>query len=137
MELIIYSDGGARGNPGPAAIGVVISDNSGKELKAIKEYIGEGTNNQAEYKALLRGLNEAQSMQAEKVVCYLDSELVVKQLNGKYKIKEPGLQVIAAEVLKLFSKFKSIEFKHVPRAENARADQLVNEALDEQVKTGE
>jgi ribonuclease HI len=132
MELIIHSDGGARGNPGPAGIGVVISDLNGNEIKAVKEYIGEATNNQAEYKALIRGLTEAISMQAEKVTCNLDSELVVKQLNGQYKIKEPGLQVLAAEALRLTPKFKQIKFQHVRREKNVRADELVNQALDEE-----
>lgn len=130
LKLISFSDGGARGNPGPAAIGVVIQDESGKELKGIKETIGETTNNQAEYKALLRAVNEAISMQATELLCNLDSELVVKQLQGKYKIKETGLQVLAAEVLKLTGKFNRIEFRHVRREQNARADELVNQALD-------
>ncbi|HYC79401.1 MAG TPA: ribonuclease HI family protein [Candidatus Binatia bacterium] len=132
MELIIHSDGGARGNPGPAAIGVVVSDTNGNELKAIKEYIGEGTNNQAEYKALIKGISEAAAMGAQTITCYLDSELVVKQLNGQYKIKEPGLQVLAMHVIRSKNKFQSIEFKHVRREHNKRADQLVNEALDEE-----
>jgi ribonuclease HI len=132
MEVILFSDGGARGNPGPAGIGAVITDPNGNELKAIKEYIGETTNNQAEYRALLRGLSEVINMQAEKVTCYLDSELVVKQLNGQYKIREAGLQDLAMDVIRLKSKFKNIEFKHVRREHNKRADELVNEALDEE-----
>lgn len=132
MNLILHTDGGARGNPGPAAIGVVIANDKNEAIKTIKEYIGEGTNNQAEYKALLKGLSEASELGAESVTCFLDSELVVKQLNGLYKIKEPGLQVLAMEALKLKNKFKSVEFKHVRREQNAHADQLVNEALDEQ-----
>jgi ribonuclease HI len=134
VRLITHTDGGARGNPGPAAIGVVISDETGKELAAIKEYIGETTNNQAEYKALLRALQEAASRGAESITCYLDSELVVKQLTGLYKIKEAGLQALAMDALKLKNKFKHIEFKHVRREQNVRADQLVNEALDEKEK---
>ena len=130
MNLILHSDGGARGNPGPMGIGVVVTDEQGNVVKTIKEAVGEGTNNQAEYKALLRGLTEAKDMNAEKVICYLDSELVVKQLNGQYKIKEPGLQVLATEALKLRNNFKLVEFKHVRREHNAHADKLVNEALD-------
>ncbi len=132
MRVIIHTDGGARGNPGPAAIGVVISDESDMQIKAIAEYIGTGTNNQAEYKALVKGLTEAKNMGAEEVICYLDSELVVKQLTGLYKIKEPGLQALASEALALTGKFKKVEFKHVPRAQNAAADKLVNQALDQE-----
>jgi ribonuclease HI len=132
MQIVIHTDGGARGNPGPAGIGVVITDANGNNLKSIGEYIGEGTNNQAEYKALLRGLSEAVAMKAEEVNCYLDSELVVKQLTGLYKIKEPGLQKLAAEALALTSRFKKVEFNHVRREHNADADKLVNQALDEQ-----
>jgi ribonuclease HI len=132
MEVTLHTDGGARGNPGPAGIGAVIHDLNGKQLKAIKEYIGETTNNQAEYRALLRGLAEAAAMGAEKITCYLDSELVVKQLNGQYKIKEPGLQELAMDVIRLKQKFKEISFKHVRREQNSAADKLVNEALDEE-----
>jgi ribonuclease HI len=133
MKLVLYTDGGARGNPGPAGIGVVIENDAGKELKLTGEYIGEGTNNQAEYKALLKGLIQAAEMGADEITCYLDSELVVKQLSGLYRIKEAGLQALAAEILKLTSKFRSIQYKHVPRERNARADKLVNQALDEQM----
>lgn len=135
MHLITHTDGGARGNPGPAAIGVVISDESGREIAGLQEYIGETTNNQAEYRALLRALQEAADKGAESVTCYLDSELVVKQLNGLYKIKEAGLQALAMEAIKLKNKFKKVEFKHVRREQNVRADELVNQALDEQEKT--
>lgn len=130
MELVIHSDGGARGNPGPAGIGVVISDPSGKVIKGIGEYIGETTNNQAEYRALIKGLTESLEMGAKKVTCFLDSELVVKQLTGIYKIKEAGLQELAMDALKLKSKFQSVQFKHVKREQNVAADKLVNQALD-------
>jgi len=130
MNLTIYTDGGARGNPGPAGIGVVILDEAGNELKGIGEAIGDMTNNQAEYRALLRGLAEADAMGAAEVFCYLDSELVVKQLMGLYKIREPGLQLLAAEALKLAKNFKNVRYKHVPREKNARADGLYNDALD-------
>jgi ribonuclease HI len=132
MHLTIYTDGGARGNPGPSAIGVVILDQNGQEIKAIKELVGIGTNNQAEYKALQKGLTEAHVLGAEELSCFLDSELVVKQLTGLYKIKEPGLQLLAADILRLTKQFKKIEFKHVRRNKNARADELVNQALDEE-----
>ncbi|OGE87729.1 MAG: hypothetical protein A3J07_03380 [Candidatus Doudnabacteria bacterium RIFCSPLOWO2_02_FULL_49_13] len=131
-KLIIYSDGGARGNPGPGGIGFVIFDAGGKELKRFKHYLGVATNNQAEYRALIAALIEANKLGFERVVCRLDSELVVRQLTGQYKIKEPGLKSLAAEVLALTQKFLQVEFNHVPRAQNKIADQLVNEALDEQ-----
>lgn len=130
QEYSIFSDGGARGNPGPAGIGAVISDDSGNLLAEISEYIGNGTNNQAEYKALIAALAKASEMRLERVTCHLDSELVVKQLRGEYKIREAGLQLLANEVLKLIKDFESVRFKHVPREKNRLADRLVNEALD-------
>jgi ribonuclease HI len=132
-KLIIYSDGGSRGNPGAAAIGFVIYDLGGKVIKHFKHYLGITTNNQAEYKALIAALEEAVVLGAKQVVCHLDSELVVRQLQGKYKIKEPGLKPLAADALRLTAKFELVEFVHVPREKNKLADQLVNEALDEEL----
>ncbi|HEX9503213.1 MAG TPA: ribonuclease HI family protein [Patescibacteria group bacterium] len=129
-KLIIYTDGGARGNPGPAAVGVAIYNVSGREMERYKKYIGTATNNQAEYKALIAALELATTMGAESLVCHMDSELIVRQLQGKYKIRDSELGVLAAEVLRQTSKFKQIEFVHVPREKNKLADQLVNEALD-------
>ena len=100
-KVIIYSDGGARGNPRPAAIGYVISDEHSDILKKIGKVIGSTTNNQAEYKALIAALESAKELGATHVVCYLDSELVVKQITGLYKIKEPGLQALAMDVLRI------------------------------------
>jgi ribonuclease HI len=136
-NLLIHSDGGARGNPGPAAIGVVLYSVNGDDylkIGELKEYIGETTNNVAEYTALLKGLEEAKKLGYSKVHCNLDSELVVKQLNGLYKIKEPTLQGLAQKVLVLRNSFKNVIFAHVPRAKNAEADKLVNEALDAREK---
>jgi ribonuclease HI len=129
INLTIYSDGGARGNPGSAAIGVVIYDGD-KIVKKISKTIGETTNNQAEYQALIAGLKKAQELGANTAKCFLDSELVVSQVTGKYKVKEPRLQEKVAEVLKLTNKFDSVDFKHVPREKNQLADALVNKALD-------
>ncbi len=129
-SYIIYTDGGARGNPGPAAIGLVIYAASGKEVERYGKYIGTTTNNQAEYRALLVALELVQKFAPDKVVCHLDSELVVRQLQGKYKIKESGLVSLASDVFRLTNKLKQIEFVHVPREKNKLADQLVNEALD-------
>ena len=130
-KLITFSDGGARGNPGPAGIGFVIYDEAGKLLYKKGAVLDFTTNNQAEYQALIAALKESKNLGATALICNLDSELVVKQLQGKYKIKEPGLQVLASEALRLTSKFASVEFVHVPREKNKLADELVNQALDD------
>ena len=129
-KLIIYTDGGARGNPGPAAVGVVIYNAGHKELERYKKYLGTTTNNQAEYRALIAALEIAIRLSAESIVCHLDSELVVRHLQGKYKVREAGLVELASEALRLTQKFKQVEFVHIPREKNKLADQLVNEALD-------
>ena len=142
--LIIHSDGGARGNPGPAGIGVVLQSEdtaavagsapSNQTIIAeIQKYIGETTNNVAEYSALLAGLNRAEELGYANIRCFLDSELVVKQLNGQYKIREPHLQQLAAEVLRLRNKFANVTFTHVRREKNSHADKLVNAAIDAHV----
>ncbi len=131
-KIIIYTDGGARGNPGPAGVGVSIQDGGGVELGYISEYMGKTTNNQAEYEALYRALLKAKEMglgQAQ-VEVRLDSELVVKQINGLYKVKEPGMKEQFARVKKLCQEYPTISFTHVRREQNKRADQLVNEAID-------
>jgi ribonuclease HI len=130
-KLIIYTDGGARGNPGPSAIGVVIYDAGFKEIQRFKDYLGTTTNNQAEYRALIAALELALKLGGRDLICHLDSELVVKQLTGKYKVKETNLKSVVSEVLRLTSRFERVEFVHVPREKNKLADQLVNEALDE------
>lgn len=131
-KMIIHTDGGARGNPGPAGIGAVLEwDDQKVELK---EYIGEGTNNQAEYKAVLMALEKATELEAQEIDLYLDSELVQKQLNREYKIKDAELGKIFIKVWNLCQKFKKIKFIHVPRSENKEADRLVNEILDENLK---
>src|SRR5690242_17270216 len=112
-SVIIYTDGGARGNPGPAAIGVVIYDSANQELSRISRAIGETTNNQAEYQALIAGLQTAFEFGAKEVNCYLDSELVVRQLQGKYKVREEGLKPLATQVLALTQKFSKISFSHI------------------------
>lgn len=129
-ELItVFTDGGARGNPGPAAIGGVIL--RGREtLEEFSHYIGEKTNNQAEYAALLAGLERAAKHTDVAVECVLDSELVVKQLNGQYKVKSPELKKLAHQVRHLEERFKTVTYRHTRREGNARADALVNEALD-------
>ena len=129
-KITLYSDGGARGNPGPAGIGYVLLDEKGKTLAEEGAYIGEATNNQAEYKALLAGLMKAQDLGAEEVDCYLDSELAVKQLNGEYKVKNEGLKPIFTHVRSFYTVFRKITFSHVRREKNKRADAMVNVAID-------
>jgi ribonuclease HI len=128
--VVINTDGGARGNPGPAGTGVVIKDESGNVLYAVGEYVGETTNNVAEYKALIRALEQAVILSANIVKVNMDSELIVKQMNGQYKIKEPTLQELAGIVLKLRNKFQNVTFTHVRREFNKEADLLVNQAID-------
>lgn len=129
-KLIIYTDGGARGNPGPAAIGAVIGG------KKYGEYIGETTNNVAEYQAVIFAFKKAKALLGSKkageteVLLNMDSELLTKQFNAEYKVKDPDLQSLFVEVWNLKQDFKSVEFRHVPREQNKEADRLVNEALD-------
>lgn len=138
MKTIIYTDGGARGNPGPAAIGVVFCDETGKILKKYSNYIGEATNNIAEYQAalfamqkakVLFGKDESKRMDIE---FRLDSELVVKQMNHEYKIQEETLQSLFFKIWNLMLDFGSVKFIHIPREKNKEADALVNEELDKQ-----
>ncbi len=128
--VTVYTDGGARGNPGPAAIGGVIR-RDGETVEEFSAYIGERTNNQAEYAALLAGLERAAKYTDVTVECVLDSELVVKQLNGQYKVKSPELQKLAHQVRHLEERFKTVTYRHTRRDGNVRADALVNRALDE------
>lgn len=132
-NLIIYTDGGARGNPGPAGIGIVICSTGGK-CKKFSQYIGRTTNNQAEYRALIFALEKAQALHPEKVVCYLDSELIAKQLNGIYKVKNKDLKPLFEEVKRFVSRFKNIHFCHVLREKNKQADKLVNRAIDKALR---
>lgn len=130
MKLVVHVDGGARGNPGPAAIGVVVSDSGGGTVEELGEPIGETTNNVAEYRALLRGLERARALGAEEVEVVGDSELVAKQINGQYKVKHAGLKPLHAEALQALGGFDRWRVRTVPRAQNAAADALVNAALD-------
>ncbi|KKU49024.1 MAG: Ribonuclease H [Parcubacteria group bacterium GW2011_GWA2_46_9] len=129
-DLIIYTDGGARGNPGPAAIGIVIKSNSGSLLKTFGRYIGVSTNNQAEYRALIAALEEAKKMGAERIKCFLDSELLVKQLKREYRVKDKDLQSLFVQAWNLTINFKNVSFNHIPRERNKEADLAVNKALD-------
>jgi len=129
-RVTVNVDGGARGNPGPAAIGVVLRDGDGQVLREVGETIGEATNNVAEYKALLRGIGLAAELGADEVDLIGDSELVVRQVEGRYKVKNAGIKTLHAEVKRALRGFGSWSIHHVRRAENADADRLVNEALD-------
>lgn len=126
----LFTDGGSRGNPGPAATGVVILDIEDNVVKKSSQYLGETTNNQAEYQALLEGLNLAESLGINELAVYMDSELIVRQVNGLYKIKNKDLKPLYEQVNKSASRFKEITFTHVPRAMNKLADELVNYTLD-------
>lgn len=130
--LTIYTDGGSRGNPGAAAIGLVIKTESGELLYSHGSYIGITTNNVAEYSALIKALEEAFNLGATNVKIHMDSELIVKQMQGLYKIKEPTLQTLATQVKSLLQKFEAHSFTHVRREFNKEADAMVNKALDEQ-----
>jgi len=130
MKLTINTDGGSRGNPGPSGIGAVLVDQKGGILKEISEYIGEGTNNQAEYTALVRALEEAKKLKADEVSIFMDSELIVKQIKQEYKVKNKDLGVLFVKVWNLLQKFAKWDIKHVRREKNKKADELVNKALD-------
>lgn len=132
MKATLHTDGGARGNPGPAGIGYVLRIQDAAETIEIEhgEYIGETTNNQAEYKALLAGLRRAQQEGVHEIECYLDSELVVKQLNKEYRVKHEDMKPLYARVQELEKEFDVISYQHVRREKNKDADRLVNEALD-------
>lgn len=130
QKITIHTDGGARGNPGPAGIGAVLEYDDEKIL--LKEYIGEATNNQAEYKAVIMALEKAKEIGAQEVDVFLDSELVQQQLSGKYKVKNPDLGSLFVKVWNLSQNFKKIKYIHVYRNDNKEADKLVNEAIDSQ-----
>jgi ribonuclease HI len=130
--LHLFTDGGSRGNPGQAAIGVILEDPAhGKVLREYKERLGIETNNVAEYRALIAGLRIARNYQPNRLICHLDSELIVRQLNGQYQVKMPTLKPYFDEVQEIAAELPDVVFTHVPREDNYRADALVNEALDE------
>lgn len=130
MKLIVNVDGGARGNPGPAAIGVVIRDADGQIVSTVSERIGEATNNVAEYRALMAGIEGASNLGADRIELYGDSELVVRQVRGEYKVKNPGIRPLHAEVVEALARFEQWSIQHVRREQNSEADALVNDALD-------
>lgn len=129
-RLTVNVDGGARGNPGPAAIGVVVRDDGGAVLEEAGERIGETTNNVAEYRALLKGIELAAALGGSELELIGDSELVVRQVEGRYKVKNAGMKELHEEVKRALRGFDSWSIRHVRRKDNADADRLVNEALD-------
>jgi len=129
-KVIIFTDGAARGNPGPAAIGVVIQDEAGNTLARISRRLAATTNNQAEYRAIIAGLEKAVSLGVGTVVIKSDSELVVNQINGKYKIKNTALRPLYQKVVQLAGSLESLTVSYIPRNRNSEADALANKALD-------
>jgi ribonuclease HI len=130
VKVVVHVDGGARGNPGPAAAGAVISAPDGAVLDEVAEAIGVATNNVAEYRGLLLGLERARALGASEVDVVNDSELVAKQVNGTYKVKHPDMKALHAAALRALGGFERWSIRSVPRAQNAGADALVNQALD-------
>jgi ribonuclease HI len=138
-EVTVFADGGARGNPGPAAIGAVVFDPSTeppRRLAEVSETIGVATNNVAEYRAVIAGLEAAAAVRARVVHLRADSLLVVNQLRGLWKVKHPGLRPLHEEARALLQNFDDVDVAHVPRAQNAAADALVNAALDAEAAAG-
>lgn len=131
MKLTTFTDGGARGNPGPAAAGIIIKDTTGKTIAGYGEYLGKQTNNYAEYSALISALQKAKDLGATEVECVLDSELVTKQMKREYKVKEPTLQKLFIQAFNLTNAFKKVSFRHVLREKNQEADYWVNKILDD------
>lgn len=130
MRYVVHTDGAARGNPGPAAIGVVVADPAGRVVYEASRTLGVRTNNEAEYLALVAALEYLRGARIRAADFHLDSELVVRQLTGAYKVKEPRLRVLHGQVVMLLNAVPEHSIRHVRREENARADALANEALD-------
>jgi len=133
-KFTIFTDGGARGNPGPAGVGVYVLDEEKKVINKSRKFIGHATNNQAEYRAVIFALEKAKELGAVFLDFYLDSELVVKQLNREYRVKDKDLAPLFVKVYNLTLGFKKVIFKHIEREMNKEADKLVNMAIDEGIK---
>lgn len=132
-RLTVYTDGASRGNPGNAGIGIVFIDENNNVIKEINDYIGETTNNIAEYTALVTALREALEMQCDEIKVFSDSELMVKQINKEYQVKNKGLKPLYEEVCSLINEFKSFTIQHIRREHNKRADELANRGIDEAI----
>lgn len=133
-KLVICTDGGARGNPGRAGIGIAIYEN-GRLIGSIGRYIGVKTNNEAEYEALIAGLEEALKIKAQEAELRLDSELAVRQLNSIYRVKNRRMQELVLRVRNLEQKFQKVTYRNIPREKNRLADQLVNKAIDKELSS--
>ena len=129
-RLVVHVDGGARGNPGPAAVAAVLADPDGMVLEERAQAIGHATNNVAEYRALLLGIERASAFGARELELIGDSELIARQVRGEYRVKDPGLRELHAQVATALQGFDRWTIRNVPREQNARADRLVNETLD-------
>lgn len=132
MKLLIYTDGGSRGNPGPSASGIVIKDTKGKVLTAYGEYLGRQTNNFAEYSAIISALKRAKTLGATEIMLYADSKLAVEQLNRNWKVKEPTIQKLFVQAYNELESFEKYTIRHIYREKNIEADAEVNKTLDAQ-----
>ncbi|MFZ5627078.1 MAG: ribonuclease HI family protein [Bacillota bacterium] len=132
MKAILFTDGGSRGNPGPAGCGWVLLNQEGEVLTEGCHFLGLATNNVAEYTALIKGLAAAQALGVTELVVKADSELMIRQLNGIYKVKNEGLKPLFARVQELARSFPQVTYQHIPRELNQRADALANQAMDRQ-----
>ena len=130
MYVVIYTDGACRGNPGPSGIGASIENENGDEIATVSSYIGNGTNNRAEYIAAIEGVKKAILLLAEEIEIRMDSLLVVRKVEGLWKIKHPSLKILNQELKHALNSLKKWRVKHVPREKNQRADSLANMALD-------
>ncbi|UCD84149.1 MAG: ribonuclease HI family protein [Deltaproteobacteria bacterium] len=130
-SVLIYIDGASRGNPGESGAAAILKDGSGKVLGKTSKYLGEATNNVAEYQALLLGLKEAKKLGAKKISIYSDSELLIKQMEGEYRVKSESLKDLFRKAIKELKKFPQTAFSHIPRENNKEADKLANRAIDE------
>jgi len=137
QKIIIYTDGGSRGNPGPAAAGFVLTDESRKQLLAKAVFLGNATNNIAEYNGLIEALKAAKQLNAQTIEAFSDSELMVKQINGQYRVKNAGLKPLYEECINLLAGFKSWKLSYIGRDKNKKADAMVNKALDVQADVEE
>lgn len=131
MIIRLFTDGASRGNPGPAGAGIVIEDEQGMKLQARHRWLGHMTNNEAEYHALIDGLKAAAPWNPERLEVYMDSNLVVQQLNGEFRVKNPNLQLLFKQAIDLLQCFPNRTVRHVEREKNRRADYLANQAIDE------
>ncbi len=130
LSVVAYSDGASRGNPGPASFGAVVYDEAGAELRAISQALGIATNNQAEYRGAIAALEAALDLGASALELRMDSELIVRQLEGRYRVRNPKLRPLYEQLVELRGRFRRFAVRHVPREKNRVADRLANEALD-------